>query len=298
MNTKSTIRIIGLFGVVILTMACELGLPTAQPQTDKVGTVVAATMQALTAVSTQSAPTETVPPAQSNGTPFSFKNVSFMIPDGLAGGATAQAVPAVSADNGAPWEIGPAHLEFTLTGYRLQDKFHEPQIYIIPADEYASSNEGAAKSIADLKQGSNIQWTSDTLPRISFFNAAQVFAAQIQPIQFQSGSGVRFLTEYAQNFTSINNQYLFYQFQGLTNDGKDYLVAILPITAPMLAPDEKPDSPVPPEGIPFPGYETPTSDFNAYLNAVTDKLNATSADSFQPSINQLDALIQSIQVSP
>jgi hypothetical protein len=75
----------------------------------------------------------------------------------------------------------------------------------------------------------------DQLPTVPFFNAAQVFASNVQPISFQNGSGIRFVTEYAQGFVSINNQDLFYHFQGFTDDGNYYMVAVLPVTSPVLA---------------------------------------------------------------
>ena len=295
MTTKSKVI---LFGVVLITMACSLGLPTptAQPQTDRVGTLVAATMQALSAEApTQAAPTEYVP-TQVVGTPITFNNVSFIIPTGLASGASVESVPVIGENDGAPWEVAPAHIVFTLNGYLLQGKFHEPRIYIFPADEFANTNEGAAKNIQALKNPP--QWSLGVLPHIPFFNAAQVFAAQILPIQSNSSSGIRFLTEYAQYFASINNQDLFYHFQGLTSDGTFYVIAILPITSPLLAPEENPDSPVPADGVPVPMFDDPNADFQSYYNAVTDKLNSADANSFTPTLSQLDALIQSIIVVP
>ena len=289
------------FGAVILTMACTLLTPTNQPKTDDVGTAVAGTMQALTAAAPpiESAPTESVP-AQIAGIPVSFERVSFMIPIGLAGGADVESVPAAGENDGAPWDIAPAHLEFTLTGYQLQDKFHQPKIYFYPAQGYISSNPSADESISRLIAilRDTTPATPDNLPFVPFFNAGQIFAARITTIQFQGGSGVRFLTQYAQSFASVNNHDLFYHFQGLMDDHEYYIIAILPVTASMLAADENPDSPVPAAGVPFPGYEDPYADFNAYYIAVAEKLNAANADSFQPSLSQLDALIQSILIGP
>ncbi len=239
-------------------------------------------------------PTDTSTPP---GSIVTLNNVTFTIPQGLARDALGETIPAINDPNAAPWDIPPAHMEFTLTSYQLQDKFHQPKIYVIPAEEYASLNEGAAKNIQYLKTP-NIEWTVDILPHVPFFNAGQVFAAQIQPIAFQSGSGVRFLTVYAQYYASINNRDLFYQFQGLTSDGKNYIIAILPVTAPMLALDEKPDAPVPADGVPFPGYDSPDADFTAYYNTVSERLNAANAESFTPTLAQLDALIQSITMTP
>ena len=136
--------------------------------------------------------------------------------------------------------------------------------------------------------------SKDTLPTINSFNAAQLFAAHIQVIAFNSGRGVRFLTQYDQYPAPVNNHELFYQFQGLTNDGKYYIVAILPVSSSILAEDEKPESPVPPGGVPIPSTGTDAS----YYDAVTKALDGMYPDSFNPSLFQLDTLISSITVTP
>ena len=141
--------------------------------------------------------------------------------------------------------------------------------------------------------------TPDQLPAVPFFNAAQVFPSNIQTISFQNGSGVRFLTEYAQYAASANNQDLFYHFQGFSDDGEYYIIAILPTTMPLLAETSDGDAALPSGGIPY-SYFVEGSNFDAqeYYARVTDLLNATSPESFTPSLSQLDALIQSMQVTP
>jgi hypothetical protein len=129
---------------------------------------------------------------------------------------------------------------------------------------------------------------------VPFFNAAPLIAANIQLITFQSGSGVRTLTQYSQYAAPINNRELFYHFEGLTTDGKYYIVAILPITAPILAEDEKPDASIPADGVPIPTDVGPN---DVYYASVTEKLIALSPDQFTPSLNALDELIQSILVT-
>src|SRR5512147_1772543 len=139
-----------IFGVIIVTLACtlETGTPAAptQAQDDQVSTVVAATIQALVSQTPGAAPGEVLPSeaaptqaqVQASGIPVSLEYASFVIPTGLATGATPESVPAVGEENGGPWEVAPAHLKFTLTGYPLQNKFHTPIIYVFPADQYAT----------------------------------------------------------------------------------------------------------------------------------------------------------------
>ena len=263
------------------------------------GTVVAATMQAYTASPIESLSTPAVTPqaaTQPGGIPISYEGVSFIIPNAVASGANTEKMTAVESNSGAPWDIAPTHLRFTLTGYQLQAKFHEPRVFVYPADEYAQINPTASEQIDRLKKilagGTILQ---ETLPTVPFFNAASQIAANIKLISFQNGRGVRSLTQYAQYAAPINNHEIFYHFQGLSGDGKYYIVAILPITAPVLAEDEKPEATVPQGGIPIPGDVGPN---DVYYFSVTEKLNSLDPDSYTPSLNTLDMLIQSLSLTP
>ena len=304
MNTKKQ-TLFMMFGVMIVTLACSLvsggPVPTQTPQpqsdqVDEVATAVAATMQALTVAPVENVPTQAeAPTQQTSGIPVSFGNVSFIIPEGLANGATPEAVPASTEEQGGPWGVAPAHVKFTLTGYRLQNKFHEPGIYIYPAPEYAAVHPGAADQIkitANILAGGPLQ--KETLPIIPFFNAGPLFAANMQMIKFQNGLGVRALTQYAQYSAPINNHELFYHFEGLTADNQYYIIAILPITAPVLAETSQLDAVIPADGVPFPGDMEPNE---TYYFSVTEKLNSLSPDAFMPALNMLDLLMESILVT-
>ena len=224
-------------------------------------------------------------------------NVSFTLPLGVASGAQSEKVAAVTDANNAPtWDLAPEHLAFTLTGYQVSDKQIKPQIFVYPADDFAQVNSNAAEQIQKIKNltpGSTLNM--DAMPTVPFFNAVQQIASHMQMIDFKNGRGVRFLTQYAQYPAPINNHDLFYHFQGLTTDGKYYIVAVLPVTSSILAEDDKPDSPVPSEGVQLPAGGIPDQ---AYYDSVTKALDAMYEDSFNPSLFQLDALIQSITVTP
>ena len=297
---KRTLMVI--FGVVLGTWGCSFSAGTIHTptpgQVDEVGTVVAATLQAFTPSPTESSstPAATSPTAtQEAGIPISSEGVSFVIPGGMASEANAETMTAVESNSGAPWDIAPTHLRVTLSEYVLQGKFHEPRIYVYPAEEYAASNPQAAEQIDRVRRIlTGATPMQETLPLVPFFNAAQLFAAQIRVIPFQNGSGVRSLTQYAQYAAPINNHELFYHFQGLSSDGKHYVVAILPINALVLPEDEKPDATVPEGGVPIPADVGPNA---VYYFSVAEKLNSLSPDAFTPSIVALDALIQSMLVA-
>jgi hypothetical protein len=247
-------------------------------------------------------PTGETPAAAAVGeVPVSFENISFVIPSGLATGATPEGMPAVG-EGGAPWEIAPAHVKITLTGYPLQGTFFEPHILVIPAAEYeASSHPSAAQTIERIRVllSESAVPTNDQVPGVPMFNATKVFGSQIARVNMQNGGGVRLVTTYAQGVNPISNYDLMYQFQGLTSDGSYYVIANLPINASFLAAQQDPGAALPEGGIPFPDLNTANADqINAYVQAVADRLNATSPDSFQPTLAQLDSLIQSIQISP
>lgn len=236
------------------------------------------------------------------GTAVSYDRLSLLLPLDIASGISGVQVQPANGQDLPYWELTPGHMVITLEGYALQDKFHQPRIYVYPATAYGELLPGAFESIRRLD---NILYApggpalTDELPSIPFFNAAQVFAADIQLLSFQNGGGVRFVTEYAQYATSANNTDLFYHFQGVTRDGAYYIVAILPITAPKLAETSDGGAPLPEGGIPYPYFaEGANADMQTYYASVTDLLNGTPPDAFSPSLTHLDALIQSIQVNP
>lgn len=277
-------------------LACSLANGPTAPVPD-VSTIVAGTLHAMTTPPSAGAPTQTTPA----GNPIACAGTSLVIPPGLASGATCENMPAVDEQSGAPWDVAPAYTRITLQGYLLQGKFFQPQIMIYPAQEYASVNGGAANSITRLQAilaSPTASISNDALPRLPWANAEQIIGAQIKIVAFNGGSGVRLLAEYAQYNAPINNHELFYHFEGLASDGKFYVVGTLPINAAFLAAESEPASPVPADGIPFPGISVsdPTVWAN-YYQSVTSKLNATSADAFQPTLTALDAAFQSLQVS-
>jgi hypothetical protein len=135
----------------------------------------------------------------------------------------------------------------------------------------------------------------ENLPFLPTFNAAQVFHSNEQVQKFQNGTGIRFLTQYAQAPYPVNNNSLFYTFQGLTNDGAYYISAILPINAAFLSPDGNPNTPLPADGVPFDWNNF--ENIPAHFELVKQKLNATDPNAFTPSLTNLDTMIQSVRIT-
>ena len=293
---NNLVRTVLALALVAVCSACALPGAETAPAPDPVDT------SAPTAtVEPSPQPTATAePPA---GLDAAFGMVSLRLPAGLATGITGQVVPATegNADELPFWEIHPSHTVITLTGYTSQNTYFAPHIEVYPVPEFESMNEGAARNLAELRSllQERPEMAPEHLPMIPVFNAAQIVHAQMRYVDFQDGSGVRYLAQYGQAYMPVNNQELFYTFQGLTADGAYCVVAILPVSATFLQATFEPDAPVPPDGVPFPGYqETDTAKIEAYYEAVTAELEQAPAGSLAPDLALLDALMQSVRVLP
>jgi len=285
-------KFLGLTGILFLTLACGLITP-ATPAQPGVETIVAATFQALTA-----AAPATQTPYEASGTTITVNNISFVIPTKIGNGAQAETIEAVPPSNDAPWwDIAPAYNKYLIQGYPLSNTFHEPAIYVYPVDEYVQMNNDVATLVGQLKTiiSSQGQPLPENLPFLPTFNAAQVFHSNEQVQKFQNGTGIRFLTQYAQAPYPVNNNSLFYTFQGLTNDGAYYISAILPINAAFLSPDGNPNTPLPADGVPFDWNNF--ENIPAHFELVKQKLNATDPNAFTPSLTNLDTMIQSVRIT-
>jgi hypothetical protein len=251
-------------------------------------------------------PTLPEPPATSpasSGVDISDMGTSFIYPFGLANGTQDEIVPA-SSSQGAVWG-SPAHAQFTLQGYSLQNTTYQPQILIYPADQYAQLGDQPKLIIERLQTIMQTQTFSpqpvpdmfvtirpqEELPFLPIQDSGQVFHAQEKFLSFQNGSGIRYVTQLSQaHFPLINNQDAFYTFQGITSDGKYYVSVIMPINLPYLAADYGADSNNPTD------VQNPDT-YPGYLSSMVDRLNQAEGEGvnpYAPSLASLDALVQSL----
>lgn len=297
---KKVFLFLSLF--IIVALACDVSVnmvPTSQApmttNTTSPAVELATTTPEIFISLTQAMPATVVPqPVE-----VSVDPLSVVLSPAVANGARGEQFPRADGTDLPYFELTPGHTTLTLEGYLLQDKFHEPRIYVYPALDYAQLVPAAFESMHRLRNIMNpgTPISAEQLPAVPFFNAAQVFASNIQSISFQNGDGVRFLTEYAQYAAPVNNHDLFYQFQGFSADGEYYIIAIFPITAPVLAETGEAGAAVPAGGIALPDINDPNADWAGYYSAVTNLLDGTSPESFTPTLQQLDELIQSIQIA-
>lgn len=124
------------------------------------------------------------------------------------------------------------------------------------------------------------------LPRLPLINAAQVFHAQVKYLDFENGGGVRYITQYSQDVIPIVNQHLFYTFQGLTQDGAYYVSAQFPIKTTALA-----DEPT------IEDWNAFAAGYQDYLAETVGELNSLRSDDFEPDLELIDNVIQSLVVN-
>jgi len=273
MKSKA-LKSIWLIAAVCITLACSFSFtPVTSP--------------------TASVPTPEATIAATNGIAVSFSGTSFMIPNGLATGTSNEIKPRETADLGIPYLAHPDYIYFKLQGYPLQGKLFEPQISIYPVKEYTQINDSIQAVISNLQTVLAAKQTSpnEPIPFVPLQNANQDFHAQEKFLTFKNGTGIRFVTQFDQAPLPINNTSMFYTFQGLTTDGEYYVSVSLPVNLGYLPADDKPNSPTPPNGIPFDWEHI--ENFPNYLSTAVERLRQPD-NSFQPQLETLDSLVESI----
>lgn len=284
-------KILAIVALFALLAACTPSGTAGGPTPDLVATIVASTMQAVTPLAPP--PTSMVINVPTSvtmqGTAFAFQNVTMSIPNGFATGAHGETIARVDETSGAPWDVAPQYTLITFDGYVLGERFHKPQIFVYPADEFAAMNEGAATIIQELRTilNDNNPRFPDKLPHLPIFNAEQLFHAQAKKMDFGSGTGIRYISQYSQAYVQINNNELFYTFQGLTSDGKYYVAANLPIGTPLIDTMTAPN-------ITDPNFSG--DQYATYLDGVAKTLNSLAPAFFSPTLEMYDQLILSIVI--
>ncbi len=270
------ILIVLLAGLLILT-ACAPSQP-ATPAGPNVETMVASTLQALTAA----APS---PTAQTSGLPVLFNNISFKIPLELNASASPSTntdveFPYVNPSNGPM----PEHVVFQFTNYPVQG---EAKIMVFKSSEYAAYGEQKVVTALLAKQDA-----AQPLPDALLYSKIYALA---KPVTFQNGHGIRYVIKPDTAIAPITNQDIFYYFIGVTNDGAYFVSVIFHVNTSFLVADSNKDSPTPPDGVPFNwGADL---DFAKYKADIIQKLNDTPAEKYTPSLILLDKMIESIQVT-
>jgi hypothetical protein len=262
----------------------------AQPlQTTAPGTVIVSPAATGTL---NTAPAPSAGPTALSTTNVAYQDVSFRLPAAVASSASGRTAPATDILG----ETYPAHVEFSLTGYPSSNTAFEPLIRVYPVSELGVVAASTGQQLKELLSERPTTLPA-TLPLLPALPAGQLVHAGIRYLSFENGSGVRMLTQFAQDSWPVNNEGLVYVFQGLTRDERYYISAFLPVSAAFL-PDKvnDPDTVPAVDGVPYPKADSDDFgiEYARYQQAVAGRLESAGPGEFEPSPQLLDALIQSL----
>ena len=294
------ISIIMLF---LATLACSIDLGNGGEDSEiSVQQTLVALQMTQNALENQNqpvAPTEEVPDPQTAELPTAealeeppdimYEGVAFSFSPSIAQNVTPTTIQGQNlGEESMPGETYPTHIEFTFDNYAVGDRFHTPMIMIYPAEDYWSISPYAADIIDRLKQTLITQPVGGVFtdfPFLPMWNAAQMFSARVGYFDFQNGAGVRYLTMYGQALWPVDNQNLFYTYQGLTYDNQYYIAAVLPVTHMGLPNEGQVDDIL--------AFE---DNWDTYIADTLAWLEAQDPNSFVPSLNELDAMMASFEI--
>ena len=216
-----------------------------------------------------------------------------------------QKATALDSGEGIDEGISPEHVCFHLKDKRLLPALEQGPRYFISTYSFICAIPLKDSSVKDFDKAypnldafaadlqkilrerpSNLEHRGD-IPDFPPNNASPSIISRFQYLNFRSGSGMLFLTQYSNEMqpNPVNNEELTVDFQGLTKDGRFYVAARMAITHPSL-----------PRGIDFTNdIERDLPNFN-YLKKEEKELEGFSEESFQPSLRSLKALLSSIYI--
>ncbi len=228
-----------------------------------------------------------------SGIPVSFGNISMVIPEGLATGASFK----TSIDVEFPYinpSFGdmPEHTVISLDGYTVSGR--SGRILVFKASEFAAYTDLTRQIITALQTLQSGQTYPEDLYNHPYTNPLKIIAA--------GTFGHRYVTQVMEAFIPYNNEDIFYYYEGLSTDGEYYFEALLPVNVSFLPADGNPNTITPVDGVPFPFGVDDIATFQQkwaeYSNLVNEKLNNASQEAFTPKLEILDELVGSITTIP
>lgn len=203
-------------------------------------------------------------------------------------------------DHGPRFLLQPAHTVVYLLGYPESENHRKPQITIYPVEAYEQLNLVAEKESEHLR-ALLAAWPhpepmpgEDRFPHLPERNAAQILHARAERVSFAGGEGIRYLTQYVQDYSPVVSNSIFYTFQGLTHDGRFYISAVLPVSSGSL-PQDIPEAQS--QGFDSFTYSFDRIGYEQYLAEQQVRINSLEDAAFMPDLALLDALVQSLDLT-
>jgi hypothetical protein len=247
--------------------------------------------QPLSAPGRQDSSTST--PTPDNGVEVSryfadFDDVSFYYTSALASKVTARKADAADEVNNPDT---PRMDLFEFENYTTISRI-KPRISVFSIQDIKDiGGPAAVKQLQNLDNliGTQVPNPPGQFPALLTEPSNQLMRAGLRYVNFQNGSGIRYLTEYGEQPWPVDGTLLFYTYQGITADGAYYVSAVLPVTHPGLEGDDG-----------FTKLSEDTAKFEAnypaYVDYVQKQLNTELPTAFNPNLASLDAMMKSLSI--
>ncbi|GAB4439121.1 MAG: hypothetical protein Kow0031_20990 [Anaerolineae bacterium] len=177
---------------------------------------------------------------------------------------------------------------------------NQAQLLIYPVEDYLAMYEEAgvddvAQKIDTLQallqeRPATVEGEIPMLPGVG--TGEQVVRARVRYVDFDGGSGVRFITHYGIENTPITEHGLFYTFQGLTDDGKYYVAYYHPAPTELLPGDFESVEAL------LEDYDAFVENYDTYLQQVNEELEGAEPTDFTPDLLDIDAMLETLRISP
>jgi hypothetical protein len=251
-----------------------------------------------------------------------FENVSFDYDECIFGHVQAEKVPdfRLAQADFKPDGVAPEHLHFE---FENGPQYWKPFVEIYPVrrfpEMYAVNKrvaQGMQQAIRDLKRvikEPNLRFNGE-IPYLPYVDAHQDLQADVKTSSFSWGNGLYFVTYFDTEVILINNDHLRYVFEGLTTDGKYYVLGEIPISLAFLDDVSANVESTSSEGFTYadlmemlrtdekdrkqPKYIALKKRFDSYISAVTLRIENTKPEGFEPALSKLEALIASLKIDP
>lgn len=123
---------------------------------------------------------------------------------------------------------------FTFLDYAFLDQRTNAELLVYPIGDWhndeAAGIAQALKLLIEKRADIDLNTAIGELPALPIRRAAQNIRAQRTFIAGEGVVGIRFMTRYTQNFSPFRGDDLLYTFQGITTDGRYYVVFNMPLS--------------------------------------------------------------------
>ena len=228
-------------------------------------------------------------PAQTGAASLTQDAITLFYAPSLILDITAETIPA--APEPGPYET--AHPDYVTFSFILDSG----ALSVVRVQDYAALSDSFEEELQRLKEQiaarpSQVQGCIPQPPLSAFYTTCshQQFNANLAYVNFQNGSGVRFVTVYAiQDGAPVSNERLAYVFQGFTDDGRYYVSASFHITHKDLEEFV--------EGIPQEVYADTSGDaLRQYFEGYEAILNAAEGR-YQPLLSRFDEILGALRIA-